>query len=71
MTVVDQEVAKYNIAEMRWALKSMKSGKEVAPDDIPVEVWNCLGKVAEEFLTKTFNKRVRGCLKNGREVCWC
>lgn len=24
-------------------MKKMKSGKEVGPEDIPVEVWNCLG----------------------------
>ncbi|KAK3513053.1 hypothetical protein QTP70_000211 [Hemibagrus guttatus] len=29
----------------------MKSGKAVGPDDIPVEVWKCLGEAAVEFLT--------------------
>ena len=38
MTVVDREVAKITKAEMRKALKSMKSGTAVGPDDIPVEV---------------------------------
>ena len=33
----------------------MKSGKTVGPDDIPVEVWKCLGEVSVEFLTGTFN----------------
>lgn len=28
---------------VRIAMKKMKSGKEVVPEDIPVEVWNCLG----------------------------
>ena len=31
---------------MRRALKTMKNGKAVGPDDIPVEVWRCLGEVA-------------------------
>ncbi|KAK3561722.1 hypothetical protein QTP86_012617 [Hemibagrus guttatus] len=34
----------------------MKSGKAVGPDDIPVEVWTCLGEAAVEFLTSLFNR---------------
>ncbi|KAK3513060.1 hypothetical protein QTP70_000945 [Hemibagrus guttatus] len=34
----------------------MKSGKAVGPDDIPVEVWKCLGEAAVEFLTNLFNR---------------
>ncbi|KAK3527856.1 hypothetical protein QTP86_009414 [Hemibagrus guttatus] len=34
----------------------MKSGKAVGPDDIPVEVWKCLGETAVEFLTSLFNR---------------
>ncbi|KAK3575408.1 hypothetical protein QTP86_026247, partial [Hemibagrus guttatus] len=34
----------------------MKSGKAVGPDDIPVEVWKCLGEAAVEFLTRLFNR---------------
>uniref|UniRef100_A0A3B4DPZ4 ribonuclease H n=1 Tax=Pygocentrus nattereri TaxID=42514 RepID=A0A3B4DPZ4_PYGNA len=34
----------------------MKNGKAVGPDDIPVEVWRCLGEKAEDILTKLFNK---------------
>ncbi|KAK3519733.1 hypothetical protein QTP70_003708 [Hemibagrus guttatus] len=33
----------------------MKSGKAIGPDDIPVEVWKCLGEAAVEFLTSLFN----------------
>ncbi|KAK3543129.1 hypothetical protein QTP70_011665 [Hemibagrus guttatus] len=29
---------------------------EVGPDDIPVEVWKCLGEAAVEFLTSLFNR---------------
>lgn len=29
----------------------MKSGPAVGPDDIPVEIWNCLGEVAVKLLT--------------------
>ena len=34
----------------------MKNGKAVGPDDIPVEVWKCLGEIALEFLTKLYNR---------------
>ncbi|KAK2897556.1 hypothetical protein Q8A73_013936 [Channa argus] len=56
VTVVEQEVAKISKSEVRRTLKRMKSGKAVGPDDIPVEVWKCLGEVAVEFLTSLFNK---------------
>ncbi|KAK3533082.1 hypothetical protein QTP70_006786 [Hemibagrus guttatus] len=65
---VEQKVDKIRKDEVRKALKRMKSGKAVGPDDIPVDVWKCLGEAAVEFLTSLFN-RVRGCLRNGEEVC--
>ena len=34
----------------------MKNGKTVVPDDIPVDVWKCLGEIALEFLTKLYNR---------------
>ncbi|KAK3506434.1 hypothetical protein QTP70_002155 [Hemibagrus guttatus] len=34
----------------------MKSEKAVGPDDIPVEVWKCLGEAAVEFLASLFNR---------------
>ncbi|KAK3515926.1 hypothetical protein QTP86_020334, partial [Hemibagrus guttatus] len=48
---VEQKVDKIRKDEVRKALKRMKSGKAVGPDDIPVEVWKCLGEAAVEFLT--------------------
>ena len=53
---MDQEVAKIYKAEVRRVLKRMKSRKTVGFDDIHVDVWKCLGEVAQEFLTRTFNK---------------
>ncbi|KAK3537535.1 hypothetical protein QTP70_013397 [Hemibagrus guttatus] len=38
---VEQKVDKIRKDEVRKALKWMKSGKAVGPDDIPVEVWKC------------------------------
>ncbi|KAK3541918.1 hypothetical protein QTP86_008096 [Hemibagrus guttatus] len=53
---VEQKVDKIRKDEVRKALKRMKSGKAVGPDDIPVEVWKCLGEAAVEFLASLFNK---------------
>ncbi|KAK3569677.1 hypothetical protein QTP86_002626 [Hemibagrus guttatus] len=53
---VEQKVDKIRKDEVRKALKMMKSGKAVGPDDIPVEVWKCLGEAAVEFLVSLFNR---------------
>ncbi|KAK3534858.1 hypothetical protein QTP86_028556 [Hemibagrus guttatus] len=53
---VEQKGDKIRKDEVRKALKRMKSGKAVGPDDIPVEVWKCLGEAAVEFLTSLFNR---------------
>ncbi|KAK3522439.1 hypothetical protein QTP86_011012 [Hemibagrus guttatus] len=53
---VEQEVDKIRKDEVRKGLKRMKSGKAVGPDDIPVEVWKCLGEAAVEFLANLFNR---------------
>ncbi|KAK3557177.1 hypothetical protein QTP70_024696 [Hemibagrus guttatus] len=39
----------------RILIKDLMSDK-VGPDDIPVEVWKCLGEAAVEFLTSLFNR---------------
>ncbi|KAK3563366.1 hypothetical protein QTP86_021842, partial [Hemibagrus guttatus] len=53
---VEQKVDKIRKDEVRKALKRMKSGKAVGPDDIPAEVWKCLGEAAVEFLASLFNR---------------
>ena len=42
--------------EMKNALRRMKKGKAVGPDELPVEVWKCMGKMGIEFLTRLFNR---------------
>ncbi|TRY54571.1 hypothetical protein DNTS_001573 [Danionella cerebrum] len=56
VNIVEQEVEKIKKDEVRKALGRMKSGKAVGPDDIPVEVWKCLGETAVEFLSRLFNR---------------
>ena len=34
----------------------MKIRQAVGPDDIPVDVWKCLGEVTREFLIRLFNR---------------
>ena len=37
-------------------MQRMKTGKAVGPDDIPAEVWKCLGEIALKLLTKLYNR---------------
>ncbi|KAG2459007.1 P5I13 protein, partial [Polypterus senegalus] len=53
--IVTQEVQQISKEKVRTAMKRMKNGKAVGPDDIPVEEWKCLGGMAVEFLTSLFN----------------
>jgi hypothetical protein len=40
---------------MKFALKKMKTGKALGPDDISIDVWRCLGDIIIMWLTKLFN----------------
>ena len=41
--------------EIKEALKKMTNGKAKGPDQIPVEMWKCLGEEGLEWLTELFN----------------
>ena len=41
--------------EIKKALKKMVNGKAEGPDQIPVEVWKCLGEAGLEWLSELFN----------------
>ena len=62
------EVEKISKEEVRENMKKMKNGKTVGPDDIPVEVWKCLGEIALEFLTKLYNKTMERMPDEWRET---
>ena len=54
---VNLDVESISKEEVRENMQRMKNGKAVVgPDDIPVEVWKCLGENALEFLTKLYNR---------------
>jgi hypothetical protein len=57
-------------SEVKEALKKMKTGKALGPDDISIEVWRCLRDIAIVWLTKLFNTIFRSirCLMSGEEV---
>jgi len=44
-----------NKDEVKKALRKMKVGKAIDPDNIPVEIWKSLGEKGLECLTSFFN----------------
>jgi len=46
-------------SEVKEALRRMKVGKALGPDNIPIEAWRCLGDVGVAWLTKLFNSIFR------------
>ena len=57
---VNGEIQRITEDEVRTAMKKMKNGKAVGPDDIPVEAWRSLGDMAVRFLTRLFNRILEG-----------
>ena len=49
--VVNEEVNCISREEVKNALRRMKKDKAVEPDEWPVEVWKCMGKMGIELLT--------------------
>ena len=54
--VVNEEVNCVSREEVKNALRTMKKGKAVGPDELPVKVWKCMEKMGTEFLTRLFNR---------------
>ena len=57
---INRAVGRISMNEVNMAMKKMKNGKAVGPDDIPVEAWRCLGEMALKFLTRLCNKILAG-----------
>ena len=38
----------------------MKKGKAVESDELPIEVWKCMGEMEINFLTRLFNRLLMG-----------
>ena len=58
--VVNEEVNCVSREEVKNALRRMKKGKAVGPDELPVEVWKCMGEMGIKFLTRLFNRLLIG-----------
>ena len=58
--VINEEVNCVSREEVKNALRRMKKGKAVGPDELPVEVWKCMGKMGIKFLTRLLNRLLVG-----------
>ena len=58
--VVKEEVNCVSREEVKNALRRIKKGKVVGPDELPVEIWKCMGNMGIEFLTRLFNRLLMG-----------
>ena len=58
--VVNEEVNCVSREEVKNALRRMKKGKAVGPDELPVEVSKCMEKIGTTFLTRLFNRLLMG-----------
>ena len=65
--VVNKEVNCVSKEKVKNALRKMKNGKAVGKDELPVEVWKCMGKIGRRFLTRLFNRLLIGeCMPHGQ-----
>ena len=46
--------------KVKNALRRIKKGKAVGPDELPVEVWKCMGEMGINFLTRLFYRLLMG-----------
>ena len=46
--------------EQKNALRRIKKGKVVGPDELPVEVWKCMEEMGIKFLTRLLNRLLIG-----------
>ena len=58
--VVNEEVNSVSREEVKNALKKMKKGKAVWPDELPVEDWKCTGEMGIKVLTRLLNRLLMG-----------
>ena len=58
--VVNEEVNCVSREEVKNALRRMKKGKAVGPDELPVEVWKCMREMGIEFFDQTVQQTING-----------
>ena len=58
--VVNEEINCVSREEVKNALRRMKKGKAAGPDELPIEVWKCMGEMGIKFLTRLYNRLLMG-----------
>ena len=58
--VVNEKLNCVSREEIKNTLRRMKKGKAVGSDELPLEVWKCMGEMGIKFLTKLFNRLLVG-----------
>ena len=58
--MVNEEINYVSRKELKNALRRRKKGKTIGLDELPVEVWKCMGEMGINFFTKLFNKVLVG-----------
>ena len=58
--VVKEKVNCVSREEVKNALRRMKKSKAIGPDELPVEVWKCMGEMRIKSLTRLFNRLLMG-----------
>ena len=58
--VVKEELNCVSREEVKNALKRMKKDKAVGPDELPVNVWKCMGEMGIKVLTRLLNTLLVG-----------
>ena len=59
--VVNKEVNCVSRKEVKNALRRIKKGKAVGPDELPVEVWKCMGKMEIKVFDQSVQQTINGC----------
>ena len=58
--VINKEVNCVSSEEVKNAVRRMKKGKAVGPDELLVKVWKCMGKMGIEFFDQTVQQTING-----------
>ena len=56
--VVNEEVNCVSREEVKNVLRRMKKGKAVGPDEVPVKVWKCMGRMGIKCFDQTVQQTI-------------
>ena len=58
--MVNEELNCVSREELKSALKRMKKGSAVGPDELPVKVWKWMREIGIEFFDQTVQQTISG-----------